>query len=227
MAKQCPNCGLKAEDAEKFCPACGEPLTGGAPDEADSAPQGEETPENGEPRIFFLRRKKYGDTEQFDDPGELDGDDTAHGPSSLKTDLSLYISIFAAVLAIAAIVLVVIFAIIPAQQGSKDSDASPSEAATAAPTQAPTEPPIAGEYSLSSVTGERVGFLSYLYRDCYLVMSADYTGSLRFGSGTISDVKLDKDSDKAEFLDADGTYSFDGTVLTIEYRGVTLVFKKK
>lgn len=230
--KQCPKCGLSVEGDEKFCPACGESLPADETAQMSSddgrvfpdASEPEEPPK--EERVFILRKKKYGDTEQFDDPDGTEDRKNAHSPAA-KTDLSLYISIFAAVLAITAIVMVVIFAVIPANQRSEKASGEASETvATAAPTQPPTDPPIAGEYSLSSVKGDNVGLFPMLFKDSRIVMAGDYTGTLQFGKTGISEISLDKTNGTARFLDTDGTYTFDGNVLTIDCLGATFVFKK-
>ena len=240
MADNCPNCGTAAQKEQKFCPACGEPLTteetASDPPAADPLPEAQEESILADPeppvspggeRVFVLRKKNYGDTSEFEDPAQPEKNEKERHPAA-KSNLSLYISIFAAVLSITAIVLVIIFAVIPADRQAAKADNAPTEtAATAAPTQPPTESPIAGTYELSMIDNEKFGLATMMLRGSTLEMNADYTGALMFSGKKVSDVSFNKEDHTAVFMKKDCAYSFDGNTLTIDYQDMTLVYKKK
>ena len=230
MANQCPKCKMTFEDNPKFCPGCGAPIASAPDDPSKNEPaepkQTALAPPAAEKRVFVLRERKYGDTAQYDDAGDDKpnrSDDPAPAP---KAGVSLYLSVIALILSIAAIVLVVIFAVIPSGQSSSDT-ASPTEPPTLAPTQAPTEPPIAGSYKVSQIKSDDTGSGVILLRSATLELHSDYTGTLNMSSVKLCDVILDKSSDTVEFMNTTCAYTFDGSILTIDYNGATLVFKKE
>ncbi len=220
MAKNCPNCGISVEDDPKFCPACGTPFqtepTDAAADEPSSFNEEKE-------RIFVLREKKYGDTERYDAPEELQ---TTEKDTSLRNTLSLYFSIAAVVLSVTAVVLVIIFAVLPANQKSEAADTAETAIATVAPTQAPTDPPIVGSYELLKIEGTNTTLYTLILGNSTLELGADYSGTLKVNGGTIGSVTLHPGDMTAELLNTGCTYTFDGKTLTIDYRGMTLIYQK-
>lgn len=236
MAKICPDCGSVVSDDPKFCPACGASMADAEiaaqenipSDPADtrlSGFDGAATESIPEKRVFVLRRKKYGDTLHFEDAEPTAAASSA--ASDARAHLSLYLSVFALVLSVIAVTLVIIFAILPTAQRADTADTAATIPATAAPTQAPTEPPITGMYQLSEIRGEDLGLMSLMLGNSTLQMHADYTGAVMLGSSAIGELTLDKASDAAVLMNSDCAYTFDGKVLTIDYLGRTLVYKKE
>ena len=195
-------------------PATVEPAIAGS----EASPEGE--------RVFIMREKKYGDTDSFDDLHLSEKKPDAQKAHALRASLSLYFSIFAVVLSLAAMALVIIFVIGPSGQRQNGTEISAATEATAAPTQAPTDPPITGGYSLTSIQGGDAGLMTLMFTNSRLEVSPDYTGTLSVGGSSIGSLTMDKNSDTAVMLNKDCTYHFDGRVLTLDYSGLTLVYKK-
>ncbi len=246
MERKCPVCGLELKTDPKFCPACGA-STGFSADSgkkrskkaadkpADHKSSTNADKEPSEERRFVLRETNYGDTELYDSPGDYKKTDP---PSSEPTSgsssdppkyysVSLYLSLAAIILAVAAIILVLVFAVFPsAGQSSSDPADSTQAEQTLAPTEPPTDPPIAGTYQVYKFQGKESGIGMAMLKISTIEMEADYTGTIYFSTLELGKVTLQKGSDSATFMNVDCTYTFDGSILTIDYKGVTLVYKK-
>ena len=220
MKNQCPFCGKRYEADPKFCPACGKQLNA-----SDPAP---ETILSADRQLLIPRPKNYGDTEEYDSSPRPDENGKKEPVPASGNTLSLLLSVIAIVLAVTAIVLVVIFAILPTSRGDATdaADASAPCAAVTA-TAAPTDPPIAGVYTASEIKGGGYGIDFALLQSSTIDMDSDYTGKVKALSIEIGDVTLEKGSDKAVFKGVQCTYTFNGKVLTFDYKGVTLVYKKE
>ena len=234
MKEKCPACGISVSSDHKFCPGCGTPL----------ATSSEPVKQNAEKeRRLVLREGRYGDTEMYDHsveredhrsrkPKKTDKDkkkepDKKAAPAG-ASNASLYLSLAALVISVAAIVLVLIFAVFPsANKASSDTGSSVAEELTEAPTEAPTEPPIAGTYKISEWNGDESNIATKMLKTSTLEMQSDYTGKLTVSGMEFGDVTLEKGSDQAVFMGSDSTYSFDGKNLTIDYKGMILLFKKQ
>lgn len=247
MVYRCPECGLELKTKPKFCPACGAPIGVSAdpgrkrprkaadkPVDYKSSKSADKEPS--EEKRFVLRETTYGDTDLFDSPG---GYKKPAPPSSKPTSesssdsskknhsVSLYLSLAAVILAVAAIILVLIFCVFPSMgQSSSESTDSTQAEQTLAPTEPPTDPPIAGTYQISKFQGKESGVGMVMLKTSTLEMEADYTGKIYFSTIELGEVTLQKGSDSATFMNVDCTYTFDGSILTIDYNGVTLVYKK-
>lgn len=234
MEGKCPACGISVSSNHKFCPACGAPLA------ASSEPEKQNEEKE---RRLVLRKGRYGDTEMYDHSvGKEDhssrkpkkivkakkkAPDNSTEPAG-AANVSLYLSLAALVISVAAIAMVLIFAVFPsANNAPSDTAASDMAEQTEAPTDAPTEPPIAGTYKVSEWNGDDSNIATKMLKTATLKMESDYTGKVTVGSLELGDVSLEKGSDQAYFIDADCTYSFDGNNLTIDYKGMTLLFKKQ
>ena len=233
MTKTCPECGLSVENDPKYCPSCGAAISARTMelsdelpkttlrDESDQvAPRGDEQ----EKRVFIRRKKRYGDTSQYNDHSSLDADSSSE--LARKVSLSLYLSITAVVLAIAAIAIAIIFVAMPSGNSAAAAEKE-TAAATPAPTEPPTEPPITGTYELNELQGQNRNVYSLMLRSSRIQMQEDYTGKVTLGSWELGSVKLDKETNTATFLGLEGKYTFDGKILAIDYREVTLVYKKQ
>ena len=233
MESKCPACGISVSPNHKFCPACGAPLAK-ISDQKDGS-------ENKE-RRFVLRERRYGDTEMYDHSFESEEKSVRKPKKEAKqkepdkkaepegsSRVSLYLSLAALVISVAAVVLVLIFSVFPSvnNTASDTSSSTDTAAQTEAPTQAPTEPSIAGTYKVSEWNGDDSNIASKMLKTSTLEMKSDYTGKLTVGGMEFGDVTLEKGSDKAVFMETDCTYAFDGTKLTIDYMGMTLLFKKQ
>ncbi len=231
MTNTCPACGISLEDDPKYCPGCGALLnTAVSGEQSDaSADDAENTGSEQKPseeRVFILREKSYGDTAEYDNSHEEKDKPSDEPPKAAKLHLSLYLSVAALALSLVAVVLVIFFAVIPANERAENAEPTAPTSAVPAPTQPPTEPPITGSYSLVEIEGEKTGFTVLLLKNTSLEMRSDYTGSLTIGGNEIGKLSLEKGGNSGEFLNLDCAYTFDGKVLTIDYIGLTLVYKK-
>lgn len=245
MEGKCPACRISVSPNHKFCPACGAPLA--------KIPEQKKDSENKD-RRFILREGKYGDTEMYDHSFESEKksprkpkkpvkqEETVKHEETVKqkepdkkaepegsSRVSLYLSLAALVLSVAAVVLVLIFSVFPSvnNTASDTSSSTDMEEQTEAPTVAPTEPPIAGTYKVSEWNGDDSNIATKMLKTSTLEMKSDYTGKLFVSGMEFGDVTLEKESDKAIFMETDCSYAFDGTNLTIDYMGMTLLFKKQ
>ena len=242
MTHQCPDCGITYEGDPKFCPGCGAALrfderspyapedkkTTVTPDPVQLIDHTEDTDK--EQRMFILRKRTYGDTAEYSDDQGYHDKEVEKQDDAKKLSLSLYLSVIAIVLSLTAIAMVIIFAILPSNKRADVTDpaASSQPAETRAPTQPPTEPPIVGNYTLAEIKGEDVGISVSMLKTGVLKLYSDYTGVLKVDRFELGDVMLEKGSRHAVFLDTECEYTFDGSkILTFEYKGVTLVYKKE
>lgn len=234
MSKKCDKCGCEFEDSAKFCPGCGQAV----PAEPDAEPKSDQKHEDvtrqsepienevGEQRVFILREKRYGDTEQFDDPNEYKEKEVEKSTLVSKSNVSLYLSIIAVVLSVTAVALVILFAVLPANDRTQTEATAVTEPAATAPTQPPTEPPIKGSYSLKTIDAESPGLTGLLLKNSSLELQGDFTGKLMMGDVPIGDVILDNKEKTALFLNKTCDYSFDGKLLIITYDSMKLVYIK-
>lgn len=246
MAQKCPKCGLELKTEPKFCPACGAP-TGFSADPkkklskktadklSDQEASKNADKEPSEERRFVLRKTNYGDTDLYDSPGDYkkpdppssDATSEALSDSPQNHSVSLYLSLAAIILAVAAIILVLIFAVFPSSGQSSSDPADNTQAQqTLAPTEPPTDPPITGTYHVVEFQGKESGVGMAMLKRSTLEMKSDYTGKILFSTLELGAVTLKKGSDSATFMNINCTYTFDGSILTIDYNGITLVYKK-
>ena len=221
MAQKCPSCGFSVEDDPKYCPSCGAVMSAHTVELPKTTLYEDEPHER---RVFVPRNKRYGDTDQYAETTAK----TVEKPEpekEQKNNLSIYLSIISIVLSVVAIAMVIIFVLIPSNSPENTNELSPS-ASTTAPTQPPTDPPITGDYTLSEIKGGSLGFYNLMLSNSHLQMQPDYTGTVTLGNRTLGNVSLDRESGTAKILGVDGAFTFDGKVLALSYRNLTLVYKK-
>ena len=211
MAKKCPECGISLKNNPKFCPGCGS-LTSPAKKDPAAVRKGDK--KDSAQRMFYLAESRDGNVKE--------------AAASWKTGASLYLSIAAVALSLTAIVMVVFFSILPsATQAPAESAAAETQAPTAAPTMPPTEPPISGIYAVSQIQGDTSGLRSLMFKNSVLELHSDYSGALTVGSLELCKVSLDRETGSADFMNTDCSFTFDGTMLVINYNGMTLVYRKE
>ena len=225
MAKKCPECGISLKNNPKFCPGCGF-LT--SPAKTDPAAVRKGDKKDSAQRMFYLPEKQYGDTVEYVHHDDSRDGNVKEAAASWKTGASLYLSIAAVALSLTAIVMVVFFSILPsATQAPAESAAAETQAPTAAPTMPPTEPPISGIYAVSQIQGDTSGLRSLMFKNSVLELHSDYSGALTVGSLELCKVSLDRETGSADFMNTDCSFTFDGTMLVINYNGMTLVYRKE
>ena len=212
MSKICNNCGFITEDIAKVCPMCGKALADGG-DQPAPAPLHQVQPA---PAI----------------PPYPPAAPAAASPAAKPKKSWPYILIGVG----AAAVIFTVALLIILLPGSKDknssgsgSAASSTQATAPAPTTAPATPSgtLAGTYRLTEATGTSSEEFESVKDDITLEIEPDGSATMyMYNSYELLTIDFDENLGVVYFQGSPVSYTFDGSVITIEDSSGKLVFEK-